>query len=122
MINRFYSKYNFAVVCLILSGYLFLFGYNITHYHIYDINFDTNRYLKENFESKSASKHTTYPGFECPVHSTYLSVHNTLVNAQDSKTFLITEIELLKFYSQQFYFNNQFFSSNLLRAPPSSIS
>jgi|GEM_PF-5330430 len=122
MISRFYLKYKSLVVYLILSGYFFLFGYNVTHYHEYDYNFNVNCYLDEANDSKAANKHLTYPGFQCPVHNTYSSVHNTLLSAQDFYSSPITEVELLKFYPQQFYFNNQFFSSNLLRAPPSLIS
>lgn len=116
--NIFYLKYKSTVVYLILSGYLVLFGYNISHYHIYDINFDANCYLIEKNNNKTASQHLSYSGFECLIHNTYSSVHNTLLSAQDFNSSSIKEIELLKFYPQQFYFSNQFYSSNLLRAPP----
>jgi len=116
--NKFYLKYKAMVAYLILSGYIFLFGYNISHYHIYDINFAANCYLIEKNDNKTANRHLSYSGFECLIHNTYSSVHNTLVSVQDFNLSSITQIELLKFYPQQFYFSNQFYPSNLLRAPP----
>lgn len=122
MISKFHLKYKSSVVYLILSGYFFLFGYNVTHYHKYDYNFNFNCYLYEANDNKTSNKHLTYPGFQCPVHNTYTSVHNAILSAQDFHSSKLVEVELLRFYPQQFYFNNQFFSSNLLRAPPSLIS
>jgi hypothetical protein len=116
--NKFYLKYKSMMVSLILSGYFFLFGYNISHYHKYDINFSPESYFEEENDTRVANKHLSYLGFECLIHNTYSSVHNTLLSAQEFSSSSITEIELLKFYPQQFYFSNQFYPSNLLRAPP----
>jgi len=116
--NKFYLKYKAMVAYLILSGYIFLFGYNISHYHIYNINFASNCYLIENNDTKTTNRHLSYSGFECLIHNTYSSIHNTLLSTQDFYSSLLTEVDLLKFYPQQFYFSNQFYPSNLLRAPP----
>lgn len=116
--NKLYMKYKSIVAYLILSGYFFLIGYNISHYHKYDFNFNINHQLDEVDNNKAVNKHLIYLDFQCPVHSTYSSVHNSLLSSQDFYSSPVKEVEPLKFYSQQFYFKNQFFPSILLRAPP----
>jgi len=116
--NKFYLKYKSVVVYLILSGYFFLFGYNIMHYHKYEIKFYTDCNLIEKNVNKVSGQHLSYFGFECPIHNTYSSVHSTLLSAQDINSSSIKEHILLKFYPHQFYFTNPIYPSNLLRAPP----
>lgn len=115
---KFYNKYKKPTASLILLGYLFLFGYNILHYHSYDANFSTNLILENKDDNRIANKHLVNPGFQCPVHNTYSSVHNILISGYGFYSNAITEVELLKFSPQQFYFQNQFYPSNSLRAPP----
>lgn len=122
MISRINLKFKLPVVYIILGGYFFLFGYNLIHYHKYDFNFKTTCYFDENNNDKATNKHVTYPGFQCPVHNTYSSIHSTLLSSQDFSLLFTTEPKPLKFYSLKFYFNNQFFPSNFLRAPPFLIS
>ena len=116
--NKFYSKHKVIVVYLFLVGYFFLFAYNISHYHVYDIHLAGNCFLLEKNENKATNQHLSYPDFQCPVHNTYSSVHTSLLSNQNIDTSIITQITLLKFNSEQYYFSNHLYPSNLLRAPP----
>jgi hypothetical protein len=120
--SRFYNKYKNPTAVLILLGYLFLFGYNIVHYHSYNVNFGSVLVFDFKTEKKNKNHQLVGLDFQCSVHNTYSSVHNSLLTEKFSNSGFLSEIEPLKFTTNHFYFNNQFYPSNPLRAPPSLIA
>jgi hypothetical protein len=122
LMSRFYNKYKNSTAILILLGYLFLFGYNIVHYHSYNTNFSSLQVFECKTEKNIINHQVVGLDFQCPVHSTYSSVHNSLLSEKFSNSGFLSEIELIKLNTNQICFNNQFYPSNPLRAPPSLIS
>ncbi|NWG29418.1 MAG: hypothetical protein HXY48_12900 [Ignavibacteriaceae bacterium] len=120
--TKLFETYKKITAIFILSGYLFLFGYNILHFHSYSLNFNPNVVIEDKDDINLTNQHLTYPGFQCPVHNSYSSVHNILIINHSGISSDIPCLEFLSFSQQQFYFQNHFYTSNALRAPPTLIS
>jgi predicted N-acyltransferase len=116
--TKLFETYKKHTAIFILSGYLFLFGYNLLHFHSYSLNFNPNIVIEDKDDINPTNQHLTIPGFQCPVQNTYSSVHTSLLSNQNIDNSIITQVTFLKFNSEQFYFCNQYYYSNLLRAPP----
>lgn len=120
--TKLFKAYKKHIAIFILTGYLFLFVYNILHFHSYNLNFNPNIVIEDKDDISLTNQHLTYPGFQCPVHNAYSSVHNILLINYSAISLDIPYIEFLSFSQQQFYFQNNFYTSNALRAPPGLIS
>ncbi len=118
---RFNNKYKNITAGILLIGYLFLFTYNILHYHNYNAALDSSVIII-NEDTNSHKNHFVNLDFQCPVHNVYSSLHNLLINSTGFNSYIVAEIELVKLIPQQFYIQKEFYLSNSLRAPPALFS
>lgn len=119
---EFNNKYKKTLAGIILSGYFFLFGYNILHYHQYDVLLQSHVIDFHKDESSSRNNHLVSLDFQCAVHNTYTSLHNLIIQGSGLTSQALYEIELLNFAAQHFHFQKEITLSNSLRAPPSLFS
>lgn len=120
--NLFNKKYSRFTIYLFLMGYIFLFGYNILHYHNINALFNTSVTICEAQSGGFSKGHSVNLEFQCPIHNTYNSLHNVLINSSCSSSIFLKEIDLVSGNYCQFYFQKEFYLANALRAPPSLFS
>lgn len=118
--NRFLSKYkNFSTI-IIFSGYLFLFGFNTFHYHQINL-LENSSYQIDNPHIPANNGHSGLFEFQCPVHSSYTSIHNLFLQSSWSNYISISNLDIIRFSPQNFNYQKVICTSNSLRAPPSVL-
>lgn len=122
IMNRFNTKYKNPTVLFILFEYFFLFGFNILHYHEYKVILDFPKSIVNTNEQSRDFNHFVNIDFQCPVHNTYTSLHNVVINISGEESTTLHALELFNLKSQDFYFQKELFLSNALRAPPALFS
>lgn len=120
--NRFNNKYKNPTALVILAGYFFLFGFNILHYHEYNVILDFSKSIVNKNEQNTDASHFVNIDFQCPVHNIYTSLHNVLINSSCSDSNSLNNIEFFNLKAQHFHFQKELFLSNALRAPPALFS
>jgi len=120
--NRFNNKYKNLTALVVLAGYFFLFGFNILHYHEYNVILDFSQKIVTTNEQNTDTGHFVNLDFQCPVHNIYTSLHNVLINSSVAESISLQTIEFFNLKSQHFHFQKELFLSNALRAPPALFS
>ena len=120
--NRFNNKYKNPTALVVLAGYFFLFGFNILHYHEYNVILDFSKSIVNTNEQNTDASHFVNIDFQCPVHNIYTSLHNVLINSSCSDSNSLNNIEFFNLKAQHFHFLKELFLSNALRAPPALFS
>jgi hypothetical protein len=116
--NLTLKKYKHVTAYIILAGYFFLFGYNILHFHHYNVILSHSNVLTQKNDVSPGSSHSVNLDFQCPVHNIYTSLHNVLLQSSNLSTITLNKIELFNSTYFQFFFQKEFHLSNALRAPP----
>lgn len=119
---RFNKKYNNPTALVILAGYFFLFGFNILHYHEYNVLLDYSKSIVKSNEQNTGTGHLVNIDFQCPVHNVYTSLHNVLINSSVAESISLHIIDFFNLKSQHFNYQKELSLSNALRAPPSLFS
>lgn len=116
--NLSQKKYKNVTAYLILAGYFFLFGYNILHFHHYNVILSHSNVLTNKNDASAGSSHSVNLDFQCHVHNIYTSLHNVLLQSSNLSTITLNKIELFNPTYFQFFFQKELHLSNALRAPP----